>query len=188
MDDAVAQALDAYVRRRGRRLVQTAYLLCGNPHVAEDLVQNALASVIVSWRRVPAVADLDAYMYRALVNARHRWWSRRWHGEIPSERLPEHAAADDVGRVERHADLVALLADLPLRQRQTLVLRYFEDLSEAQTAQVLGCSVGTVKSQTARGLEKLRGTLAAQDPAPGPPSRMPASGVVAALDAGRRAR
>jgi RNA polymerase sigma-70 factor (sigma-E family) len=131
-------------------------------------VQNALASVLASWRRIPEVDDLDAYVYTALVNARHRWWSRRWHGEIPSEQLPEVAIADETGRFDRHEDMLTVLGTLPTRQRQALVLRYFEDLTEAQTARILGCSVGTVKSQTARGLDKMRAALAAE---PGVTSR-----------------
>jgi RNA polymerase sigma-70 factor (sigma-E family) len=163
LDPEVADALDAYVRARGHRLLRTAYLLTGDTQIAEDLVQNALASVLASWRRLPDVDNLDAYVYTALVNARRRWWSRRWHGEIPTEQLPDVSTSEDqTARFDRHEDMLALLGTLPLRQRQALVLRYFEDLTEAQTAQILGCSIGTVKSQTARGLDKMRAALAAQ--------------------------
>lgn len=163
LDPQVAEALDAYVRQRGHRLVRTAYLLTGDTQIAEDLVQNALASLLASWRRLPDVNNMDAYVYTALVNARRRWWRRRWHGEIPTERLPDVAAAEDhTARFERHEDMLAVLGTLPNRQRQVLVLRYFEDLTEAQTAQILRCSIGTVKSQAARGLAKMRTALAAQ--------------------------
>ena len=162
LDPDVAATLDAYVRARGHRLVRTAYLLTGNPQVAEDLVQNALASVVVSWRRLRDVADLDAYIYTALVHARSRWWSRRWHGEVPSEQLPELPGVDETARCDRHQDVLAVLGTLPTRQRQVLVLRYFDDLTEAQAARVMGCSVGTVKSQSAKGLDKMRAVLAAQ--------------------------
>lgn len=146
LDPEVADAIDAYVRTRGHRLLRTAYLLTGDTQIAEDLVQNALASVLASWRRLPDVTNLDAYVYTALVNARRRWWSRRWHGEIPTERLPEVPAAEDqTARFDRHEDMLAVLGTLPPRQRQVLVLRYFEDLTEAQTARILGCSVGTPK-------------------------------------------
>ena len=165
LDTDVEAVLDAYVRVRGQRLVRTAYLLTGNTQVAEDLVQNALASVVVSWRRLRDVADLDAYVYTALVNARSRWWSRRWHGEIPSEQLPERPVLDETARSDRHQDMMAVLGTLPTRQRQVLVLRYFDDLTEAQTARVMGCSVGTVKSQASKGLDKMRAALAAQDDA-----------------------
>jgi DNA-directed RNA polymerase specialized sigma24 family protein len=101
------------------------------------------------------------------VHARHRWWSRRWHREIPSDELPEVAVADETGRFDRHEDMLTVLGTLPTRQRQALVLRYFEDLTEAQTARILGCSVGTVKSQTSRGLDKMRAALMAERGAAG---------------------
>jgi len=152
------------VRARGHRLVRTAYLLTGDRQVAQDLVQNVLASFVVSWRRLRDVEDLDAYVYKALVHARSRWWSRRWHGEIPSEQVPEVAGLDETGPVDCRQDLLAVLGTLPRRQRQVLVLRYFEDLTEAQTALIMGCSVGTVKSQAFKGLDKLRAALG---PGPG---------------------
>jgi RNA polymerase sigma-70 factor (sigma-E family) len=136
-------------------------------------VQNALASALVSWRRLRDVADMDAYMYTALVHARSRWWRRRWHGEIPSAHLPESATVDETARLDRYDELIVALRELPARQREAVVLRYFEDLTEAQTAQLLRCSVGTVKSQTSRGLAKLRATLRAE-PDPGtPPATAP---------------
>ncbi len=156
LDRDVAEAFDEYVRTRGQRLIRTAYLLVGDAHAAEDLVQNALASALVSWRRLRDVADMDAYMYTALVHARSRSWRRRWHGEIPSERLPESPTVDETARLDRYDELLAALRELPAGQREAVVLRYFEDLTEAQTAQLLRCSVGTVKSQTSRGLAKLR--------------------------------
>jgi RNA polymerase sigma-70 factor (sigma-E family) len=159
VDRDVATALEEYVRVRGQRLVRTAYLLTGDREVAEDLVQNVLASALVSWRRLRSVNDMDAYMYTALIHARSRWWSRRWIREIPSDELPDSPASDLTARFDSHADLLAVLKQIPTRQRQALVLRYFNDLTEAQTAQILDCSVGTVKSQTARGLEKLRAAL-----------------------------
>lgn len=173
LDADVAEVLEEYVRVRGRRLTRMAYLLTGDRELAEDLVQNALASVMVSWRRVRDVNDLDAYLYRALVNARNRWWSRRWHGEIPTETLPDGPArADDGGRLEAYHDVLAHLRELPRRQRATIVLRYFEDLTEEQTARVLGCSVGTVKSQTSRALATLRAAMQA-DLEPEPPQAPP---------------
>jgi RNA polymerase sigma-70 factor (sigma-E family) len=163
LDAEVRQAFDAYIRARGHRLVRTAYLLTGDHQVAEDIVQNALASALTSWRRVKDVANLDAYLYAALVNARSRWWRRRWHGEIPAEILPEPPAHHDGNRYEVYDQLLTVLRTLPERQRAAVVLRYYEDLTEAQTAELLGCTVGTVKSQTARGLAKLRAALAAAD-------------------------
>jgi RNA polymerase sigma-70 factor (sigma-E family) len=124
-------------------------------------VQNALASALASWRRVREVSNLDAYMYAALVNARSRWWRRRWHAEVPSEYVPEPPPGADEGRYEQYDYLLGVLRELPERQRAAVVLRYYEDLTEAQTAELLGCTVGTVKSQTARGLATLRELLPA---------------------------
>jgi RNA polymerase sigma-70 factor (sigma-E family) len=184
LDPDVREAFDEYVRARGPRLVRTAYLFTGDRHVAEDVVQNALASLIVSWRRLRDVANLDAYVYRSVVNAGRRWRRRRWTGEIPYGYLPEEeAVAEDApARFDGRTDMIAALRRLPPRQRAVLVLRYYADLSEAETAAVLGCSVGTVKSQSSRGLAALRAALedqrgAAPDrppgapPPPGPPRR-----------------
>ena len=96
----------AYMHARQSSLMRTAYLLTGDRQIAEDVVQNALASVISSWRRLRDVSDLDAYMYTALVNARSRWWRRHWHGEVPAERLPERPAADETGRYESYEAMV----------------------------------------------------------------------------------
>ena len=159
MDRDVATALEDYVRARGQRLLRSAYLLTGDPQLAQDLVQNALASALVSWRRLRDVADLDAYLYTAIVHARSRWWRRRWHQKVPTERLPDVPAPDEIARFDSRVDVLALLAELPTRQRQVVVLRYFDDLTEVQTAQVLGCSVGTVKSQNARALARMRAAL-----------------------------
>jgi RNA polymerase sigma-70 factor (sigma-E family) len=154
-------AFEEYVRARGSQLIRTAYLLTGDPHTAEDLVQNALASVLTSWRRLREVADMDAYVYTALVHARGRWWRRRWHGEVPAEFLPESpVGADDAERYGEYEAMVRALREIPPGQRAALVLRYYEDLSEEQAAAVLGCSVGNVKSQTSRGLVRLREALA----------------------------
>jgi RNA polymerase sigma-70 factor (sigma-E family) len=159
LDREVRDLLDDYVRVRGARLVRTAFLISGDPQLAEDLVQSALASVIASWQRLPDVADLDAYLFRSIVNARHRWWRRRSSSEIPVESLPVACVDDGTDRFARHADMVAVLRSLPPKQRAAVVLRYYEDLSEAQAAEVLGCSVGTIKSQTSDGLAKLRAAL-----------------------------
>jgi RNA polymerase sigma-70 factor (sigma-E family) len=140
VDADVAATLDAYVRSRGDRLVRTAYLLTGDRQIAEDLVQNALASVVVSWRRIRDVSNFDAYVYTALVNARTRWWSERRTVATPTEHLPERSGIDEHGRFDGRADMVAALRTLPPRQRAVLVLRFYEDLTEAQTALILGCS------------------------------------------------
>ncbi|CAA9237502.1 MAG: Putative RNA polymerase sigma factor [uncultured Corynebacteriales bacterium] len=140
-------------------MVRTAYLLTGDLTLAEDVVQTALASLLVSWRRVRSVANVDAYVHSAIVNAGRRSWRRTWR-ELPVAELPERALPDPSSRYGEYDEVVAALRALPPRQRAAVVLRYYDDLSEAETARVLGCSVGTVKSQTARGLDKLRVRLA----------------------------
>ena len=162
LDRDVRDAFEEYVRTRGTRLVRTAYLFTGDLHIAEDVVQNALASVIASWRRLRDVSNLDAYVYRSIVNAGHRWRRRRWNGEIPVPQLPEPASEDGRDRVEDRTDVIAALRRLPPRQRAVLVLRYFADLTEHEAAAILGCSVGTVKSQSSRGLAVLRTILQEQ--------------------------
>ena len=142
--------------------MRTAYLLTGDPHIAEDIAQNALASMVVSWRRLRDLSNWDAYVYRSLVNARRRWWRRRSAGELPVAEFPERVAGDDAARVDRYTDLLAVLRTLPRRQRAVVVLRYYEDLSEAETAAVLDCSIGSVKSHASRGLATLRAALTAQ--------------------------
>lgn len=125
--------------------------------------------MVVSWRRLGDLGNLDAYVYRSLVNAGRRWRGRRWRGEIPSAELPEAPAADDRNRVEEYADMMTRLRGLPQRQRAVLVLRYYADLSEADTAEILGCSVGSVKSHASRGLATLRAQAQIQALSPARP-------------------
>lgn len=156
MDDTGRESFTAWVQSRAVRLHRTAYLLCGDWHVAQDLVQESLARTALAWRRIENMDDPDAYVRRVLVNqARQRWRLRRTH-ELPTGSLPEVGIPDGAqARAEREV-LVQALQALPRRQRAVVVLRYFEQLSVAETAQALECSPGTVKSQTARALTALR--------------------------------
>ncbi|GEP39687.1 RNA polymerase sigma factor [Nocardioides psychrotolerans] len=142
-----------YVAARRTTLVRAAVLLgCPQPD-AEDVVQTALLRCFRSWRRVQRADEPDAYVYRVLVNTLHDARSRRWNGELPTETLPDHAAvAEDAtsGLAVRRA-LGAMSRD----HREVLVLRYYADLSERQTADVLRVPPGTVKSRTARALAVL---------------------------------
>ncbi|MBO2464739.1 SigE family RNA polymerase sigma factor [Actinomadura violacea] len=153
----------AYVTERSPRLLRTAYLLCRDWAQAEDLLQTALVKAWRAWRRVGD--NPDPYVYRILVNTHASWAKRRWRGERPTERPPDGPdPADGIRAAEDKAVLWDALGRLPQRQRATVVLRFFEDLSEPQVAAILGCSVGTVKSQTSKALAKLRidpGVLAA---------------------------
>ncbi|MFG3224246.1 SigE family RNA polymerase sigma factor [Kitasatospora sp. NPDC048194] len=136
------------------RLLRTAYLLAGERHGAEDLVQQTLERTYVAWERVRAAHDPNAYVRRILVNEHARKFRRRLTEylvpAVPERPAPAGADPDD------RAALLTALAALPPRQREAVVLRYWEDLTETQTAAAMGCSVGTVKSQAARGLAKLR--------------------------------
>lgn len=155
--DADRQSFEAYVQARGPGLSRHAYLLTGDHHLAEDLVQQTLLRVAGRWRRVVAEGDPDPYVRRVLYHQHVSWW--RWR-----TRRVREAPLDTTDRpVPDTADAVAVslavraaLARLAPRQRAAIVLRYFDDLSEAQIADTLGCRVGTVKSQLRDGLARLR--------------------------------
>jgi RNA polymerase sigma-70 factor (sigma-E family) len=144
-----------FVGARGQALQRTAYLLTNDWALAEDLVQTALARAYPRWGRIVR-DDPEAYVRRIVVNTWSSWWRRRWRGEVPTQELPEHAAADVFAASDRRDALRVALERLPRRQRAIVVLRYHEDMSEAQVAHALGISVGTVKSQASRALAKLR--------------------------------
>jgi RNA polymerase sigma-70 factor (sigma-E family) len=151
---------DGFVAARSRALLKTAWLLTGDRQLAEDLLQTALAKAYLAWHRVSPGRE-EAYVRRILVTTYATWWRRAWRRERPTDlTLLGQGELEDPHDATGSADLrrivVAALADLPPRQRATVVLRYYCDLSEADTADALGCSVGTVKSQAAKGLDRLR--------------------------------
>ena len=151
---------DAYVVARSPALLRLAFLLTGDTHLAQDLVQTALAKVVERWPTLVAKGDPHAYVRSVVLHTALGWRRRRWQGEHPSARLPDTADPVDpettaVGR-ER---LRRALLHLPPRQRAAVVLRHYEDMSETDVARALGCSTGTVKSQTARALAHLRTLL-----------------------------
>jgi RNA polymerase sigma-70 factor (sigma-E family) len=146
---------EAYVSAAWPRLLRSAWLLTGDWHKAEDLVQTVLARAYGRWPRIRADAP-DAYLRRMLATTYLTWWRRRWRGELPTAEPPDTATGDQYAEAELRAALAGLLATLPARQRAVLMLRYHADLSTAATADVLGLSVGTVKSYTARALATLR--------------------------------
>ena len=149
------EAFDAFARGRMRELLRFAHLLTGDPHRAADLVQDALERTLISWHRVERKDDPEAYVRRAIVNRHVSVWRRLRRERLVAE-TPEQAY-DDVGG--RDAELWAALATLPPRQRAVLVLRYYEDMSEADCAAVMGCSVGTVKSQAWKAIARLRANV-----------------------------
>jgi RNA polymerase sigma-70 factor (sigma-E family) len=160
---------DQFAASRWPALVRLAYGLTGDRWLAEDLAQTALASAYAAWWRVRRADDPDAYVRRILINASNSRFRRRRPAEQPQpmadfgEPVPDHATI--VG--ERSA-LVAALAELPPRQRAVIVLRFWEDLTDAQAAAILGCSASTVRSQAARALAKLRLSPALAEPQPPP--------------------
>ncbi|MFD3378496.1 MULTISPECIES: SigE family RNA polymerase sigma factor [unclassified Streptomyces] len=157
---------DEFARSRQAQLRRTAYLLCGDWHLAEDLTQTALAKLYAAWRRV-RLDSPDGYarkvLFRTFVDEtrRRRWWER--------PRAYEFDVAAPARDPELRLTLLAALRQVPARSRAVLVLRFWEDQSVEATAAALGCSVGTVKSQTSRGLTALRRILGDTPLAPTPP-------------------
>jgi RNA polymerase sigma-70 factor (sigma-E family) len=150
-DARTAAVFDDFVAARSRALLRTAYLLTHDHALAEDLLQTSLAKAWFAWKRIQG--EPEPYVRKILVNTYATWWRRKWNGERPTEELPERAVPETP---TEPTDLWTAMERLPRRMRAVIVLRYFEDLTEAQTADVLGCSVGTVKSQTSKALAKLR--------------------------------
>ncbi|MEV4174666.1 SigE family RNA polymerase sigma factor [Nonomuraea sp. NPDC049709] len=140
-----------FVVTRSDRLLRTAYLLTRDWGVAEDLLQESLAKAWFAWH---GIDEPEAYVRKVLVTTYTSWWRRRWRRELPSDDLPEHVTPDpwDGGREE----LWRAVGRLPARQRAVIVLRFYEDLPVNEVARLLGCQEGTVKSQTAKALAKLR--------------------------------
>ncbi len=159
MDSAAEDDFREFVVGRSPALLVTAYLLTGDHGLAEDLLQVTLMKAHRHWARVRSSGNPEAYVRRALANQRISWWRRRRVAESDAP-LPDIPAGDDSGRVELRDELWQALRQLPPRTRAVLVLRYWEDVSEAETAEILGCSVGSVKSQGSRGLRRLRAVLA----------------------------
>ena len=146
----------AYLQARQGTMLRTAYLLSGDRHQAEDLVQTAFAKLYLAWDRVRDRESVDAYVRRILVNEHNSLWRRAWkRNERPTEVLPEAAVVDEYDD-GTSSELWTSVQTLPRKARAVLVLRYYEQLTEAETAEVLGISVGTVKSQTSRALATLR--------------------------------
>ena len=149
-----------FVVSRAASLHRTAYLLCGDWHLADDLVQETFVQTFRHWRRVQWADNQNAYVKRILINEFKRHWQR--YGGLPVRAdtdHPEVAVPDVSDEVVNRADLLRALLTLPARQRATVVLRYLEGMSERDTAAVMRCSQGTVQSQTARALNRLGACL-----------------------------
>ncbi|MGC9669528.1 SigE family RNA polymerase sigma factor [Planosporangium sp. 12N6] len=155
MDDQDA-TFHVFVRTRTPALLRSAYLLTGDRHLAEDLVQSALVRTHQAWRRLHDSGNAEAYTRTIMYRLQISWWRRRRLRESMPGDLPEVPRADHSGSTAMRLTLRQALLKLSAKQRAVLVLRFFEDRSEAETAEMLGVTVGTVKSQTARALARLR--------------------------------
>ncbi len=152
-----------FATARSGTLFRAAYLMVGDHALAEDLLQEALTKTYVAWPRLRDINNAEAYTRKAITTTAISWWRRKsWQHEKPRDNVPERP----VGEHTEHSNHVAErdwlwteLQSLAPRQRAAIVLRYYEDLSEAQTAEALGCSIGTVKSQVSDGLKRLRAKL-----------------------------
>ncbi|HEY7225582.1 MAG TPA: SigE family RNA polymerase sigma factor [Micromonosporaceae bacterium] len=157
-------------------LVRTAYLLTGDRGHAEDLVQQCLLATYRSWSRVD---EPGAYVRASMARLATRWRSRRWLGEVPTDPVPDARTDDPVAGVPEALAVRRALGALPAAQRAVLVLRYFDDRSEAEIAEMLHCSVGTVKSRASRALQSLRERGLLREPGdPLPTSALPRTGQV----------
>lgn len=150
-----------FVEARYGELLRTAFLLTGTQHAAEDLLQTSLLKLMSKWK------DLDepmAYLYRIMVNQRTSIWRQIGSRELITDVLPSRSTPDSSELVAQRDELLSALDCLPTKTRSVLVLRYWLDISEADTAEILGCSVGSVKSQASRGLARLRDVLRPRTP------------------------
>ena len=151
----IAESSD-FVAARSGALFRTAYLVLGDHQLAQDLVQESLVKTYVAWPRLRDVRTAEAYTRRVIVNTAISWRRKRSFHERPAEFVPEREAPDRIDAFAAADALWVHLHGLAPRQRAAIVLRYYEDLTEVQTAEVMGCAVGTVKSQVSAGLRHLR--------------------------------
>lgn len=150
----MSDTFSEFVATRSPRLLRLAYLLTHDWSHAEDLLQTSLVKAWSAWKRVDT--DPEPYVRKILINTYSSWWRRKWRHEQPTPDLPESTLDDPHSAYDARDEVWRALARLPRRQRAVLVLRYFEDLPEADIANLLGVSPGTVKSQAAKALAKLR--------------------------------
>jgi RNA polymerase sigma-70 factor (sigma-E family) len=161
MSDADGEFTD-FVRTHSPALLRTAFYLTGDPGLAEDLLQTTLTKVYLHWSKIDSRTAAPAYARRTMINTATSWWRRfSWHKEKPRDDVPDLHGPDEYADMDERAHLLATLRRLPARQRAVVALRFLEDLSEAETARLLGCTPGTVKSQTSRALTRLRQDLTA---------------------------
>jgi RNA polymerase sigma-70 factor (sigma-E family) len=151
-----AAAFAEFVAARSGSLFRTAYLVLGDYQLAQDLVQESLIKMFSVWPRLRDAPNAEGYARRIIVTTSVSWRRRPWFHERPTEVLPEVAAPDRTDHLGIQEVLWTELLRLPPRQRAAVVLRFCEDLSEAQTAELMRCSVGSVKKHTSLGVARLR--------------------------------
>ena len=157
------EAFTEFVAARSAALHRTAYLLVGERGLAQDLLQEALTKTYVAWPRLRDPSRAEAYTRRVITTTAISWYRRKgWTAERPGTEPPEIGRPGHETALTERDWLWQALMELPPRQRATLVCRFYEDLSERRTAEVLGCAPGTVKSQVSAGLATLRGSMAAR--------------------------
>jgi len=162
-------SFEEYVISRGDALLRFAYVLSGDRYLAEDLVQEVLARIHGRWHRMAHVEQPDAYLRTAIVRQFLSWRRRRASGETPTDPMPERASTVDTAtRQATRDEMWRLLAALPRKQRAVLVLRFYEDLPDAEIAGVLGCRQTTVRVHASRGLVRLRRLLSPSNHLPEP--------------------
>ncbi len=155
-------AFAEFVGARSGALFRAAYLMVGDHALAEDLLQEALTKTYVAWPRLRDINKAEAYTRKAITTTAISWWRRKaWKNEKPRDDVPDIAHPGQVEHLAERDWLWQELQNLAPKQRAAIVLRYYEDLTEAQTAEALGVSVGTVKSQVSDGLKRLRSILGA---------------------------
>ena len=158
MDERTRRDFGEFVAARSPELLRLAYVLTGDQHAAEDLMQGALTKAAAHWGRIHGAAE--AYVRRVMYHEQVSWWRRRARRpEVAMAQVPELPAQDELAGVEARMALRDALLALPPGKRVMLVLRYLEDLPEGQVAEILGCSVGTVRSQTHKAIAQLRSVL-----------------------------
>lgn len=153
------ESFEQFVAARGAALWRSAWLLTGDSRLAEDLLQTALGKAWSAYDRVSHDGgSFEAYVRRTLVTTHATWWRRRWQGETPVAEPPQAEEPDRTEALAQRHDVLAALTTLSARQRAVVVLRYYDDLTEAETARHLGCSIGAVKSHHSRAIRALRGS------------------------------
>jgi RNA polymerase sigma-70 factor (ECF subfamily) len=158
-DPKVEREFRAFVADRSVSLQRTAYLLTGDWASAEDLVQTTLMKTYLAWTRAGGIEAVEPYARKVMVNTATSWWRRKWRGEWPTADMVERSLPDGADEWLERETVWQLIKTLPAGQRAVLVLRFYEDLTEAETARLLGVSVGTVKRQASRAFDSLRKRL-----------------------------